>query len=60
MFELAALLVVVIVTTASFNAIRRSAALLMIPYIAWLMFALALNVALWNLNGGDFSTLFGN
>ena len=59
MFELAALLSVVIATTALFNVIRRSAALLMLPYVLWLMFALALNVALWKLNGGGLSTLTG-
>ena len=59
MFELAALLVLVVVTTILFNTIRRSAALLMVPYILWLLFALALNVALWRLNGGGLDTLMG-
>ena len=57
MFELAFLLVLVVAVTLLFKTIRRSAALLMVPYIAWLMFALALNVALWNLNGGGLNTL---
>lgn len=57
MFELTFLLVLVVAVTLLFKTIRRSAALLMVPYIAWLMFALALNVALWNLNGGGLNTL---
>lgn len=59
MFELAALLALVVATTMTFNSIRRSAALLMLPYITWLAFALALNVALWKLNGGGVGTLLG-
>jgi tryptophan-rich sensory protein len=57
MFELAFLLALVVATTILFRIIRPSAALLMVPYVLWLAFALALNVALWNLNGGSVSTL---
>ncbi len=60
MFELAALLVLVIVTAAVFRDIRRSASILLLPYIAWLGYALSLNVAIWRLNGGGLNTLLGN
>jgi tryptophan-rich sensory protein len=59
MFDLAVLLALVVFTTIAFHRIRRSAALLLTPYVAWLVFALALNVALWSRNGGGLSTLFG-
>lgn len=34
-----------------FRRLRRSAALLMLPYLAWLLFATALNLAIVRLNG---------
>ena len=34
-----------------FWSVRRSAALLMLPYLAWLIFATALNLAIVRLNG---------
>jgi translocator protein len=37
-------------TVALFARVRRSAALLMLPYWAWVTFAAALNFAIWRLN----------
>ncbi|MGI5239908.1 TspO/MBR family protein [Dactylosporangium sp. CA-139066] len=37
-------------TIASFRRIRRAAALLMLPYWAWVTFAGALNLSIWQLN----------
>jgi tryptophan-rich sensory protein len=42
-FSLAATIVV-------FYRLRRRAALLLVPYLAWVLFAAALNLAIWRLN----------
>jgi len=39
-------------TTAMFAQLSRLAAGLMLPYIAWLMFATLLNAWIWRLNPG--------
>ncbi len=59
MFELAGLVVLVLLTIRMFHAIRPVAASLMVPYLVWITFALALNVALWRLNGGGVASLTG-
>jgi tryptophan-rich sensory protein len=38
-------------TTVAFARVRRSAAALMVPYLAWVTFAVGLNAAIWRLNG---------
>ncbi|MFB9313485.1 TspO/MBR family protein [Nocardioides plantarum] len=48
--EIVVLLVAVAVTIALFWTRRRTAALLMAPYAAWVAFATALNAAIWHLN----------
>ena len=40
----------VIVTTLAFRTVDRAAALLMMPYLAWVAFATVLNIAIWRLN----------
>jgi translocator protein len=40
----------VVVTTLAFRTIDRLAALLMLPYLAWVVFATVLNIAIWRLN----------
>lgn len=42
----------VLATTIAFWQVRRLAALLMLPYLAWAAFAAALNLALWRANPG--------
>jgi tryptophan-rich sensory protein len=42
--------VAVLVTMLAFRAVDRVAALLMLPYVAWVAFATVLNVAIWRLN----------
>ena len=42
--------VAVLVTTLAFRTIDRIAALLMMPYLAWMLYATVLNVATWRLN----------
>jgi tryptophan-rich sensory protein len=51
-FAIIALLTLdVAVTILLFARVRRSAALLMVPYLAWLVFAACLNLAIVRLNG---------
>jgi tryptophan-rich sensory protein len=45
------LLILVAATAALFLRIDRPAGLLMVPYIAWTGYAVALNWALWRMNG---------
>ena len=40
----------VVATAFGFYAIDRLAALLLVPYMLWLAFATALNIAIWHLN----------
>jgi benzodiazapine receptor len=42
--------VAVLVTMLAFRSVDRVAALLMLPYVAWVAFATVLNVAIWRLN----------
>ena len=43
--------VMVLVTTVLFFRVRRAAGLLMLPYLAWVLFASVLDFAIWRLNG---------
>ena len=42
--------VAVVVTMLAFRTIDRAAALLLVPYLAWVSFATVLNIAFWQLN----------
>lgn len=42
--------VLVIVTIWRFWTVRRAPALLLVPYLGWILFATALNAAIWSLN----------
>lgn len=42
--------VAILVTMLSFRTVDRLAALLMAPYLAWVLFATILNIATWRLN----------
>jgi tryptophan-rich sensory protein len=48
--DIAALLMLLIVTTAAFWRVSRPAAGLMVPYVAWVAFATALNAAIAAMN----------
>ena len=47
---LAALLALIIITAVRFYSLNRAAGLLMLPYIAWVIFAGYLNIAIYLLN----------
>lgn len=59
LLELTVLLAVVILCTRAFATVSRPAALWMVPYILWLMFAWVLNITLWSLNGGGLASIMG-
>jgi translocator protein len=42
--------VLVVLTIVAFWRIDRLAALLLVPYLLWILYATALNAALWQLN----------
>ncbi len=44
------LAIAIIATIIQFNKINRNAALLMLPYLAWVLFASYLNYSIWILN----------
>lgn len=48
---IAALIVAILATIASFWKLDRTAALLLVPYLAWVAYAGALNGTIWRLNG---------
>ena len=48
--DIVALLIAIVATIVVFYRLRRRAALLLVPYLAWVAFAAALNFAIWRLN----------
>jgi tryptophan-rich sensory protein len=48
--EIIVLWVLIAATLRAFWRLHRVAALLLMPYLAWVSFAAALNLALWRLN----------
>lgn len=46
------LIVLVVTTCVLFWKISRTAAVLLLPYLAWILFAAALNYSVWKLNPG--------
>lgn len=43
--------IMIALTTQAFWKVKRSAGLLMLPYLAWVTFAAVLNFTLWRMNG---------
>lgn len=50
LFDIVALWLGIVWTLREFLAVRRTAALLLVPYLAWVSFATALNFSIWRLN----------
>jgi translocator protein len=48
--DVAVLWAAVLATTIAFSRIHRSAGSLLLPYVAWVSFAAALNFSIWRLN----------
>lgn len=48
--DIVALDVAVAITIAAFWRIRRTAAVMLLPYFGWILFATALNYSVWSLN----------
>jgi translocator protein len=48
--DILALLGLIIATTAAFARVRKAAAWLLVPYLAWVCFATALNYSVWQRN----------
>jgi tryptophan-rich sensory protein len=53
--ELGLLIAIVVLCMRAFRLLSKSAAYLMMPYLAWLIFAWVLNLATWTMNEGLFS-----
>jgi tryptophan-rich sensory protein len=50
LIDMALLVATLALTVWAFLTVRPSAGLLMLPYLAWLLFAAALNAAVWRMN----------
>jgi tryptophan-rich sensory protein len=48
--EIILLLVLIVATVVAFDRVHRTAAVLLLPYLAWVAFAAALNLAIWRAN----------
>ena len=48
--EIVLLWIAIVATIAVFGKIRRLAAVLLVPYLLWVSYATALNIAIWSLN----------
>jgi len=48
--DIALLLALIVATIVAFHRVRPAAAWLLLPYLAWVTFASALNYAVWQAN----------
>jgi benzodiazapine receptor len=53
--EVVTLWLSIIATIAAFHRVNAAAAWLLLPYLAWVTFAAAINLAIWRLNRGPLS-----
>ena len=50
MVDIVVLVVLIALTTVAFWQVDRRAGLLLVPYLLWVVYATALNGAIWHLN----------
>jgi tryptophan-rich sensory protein len=50
LIDIAILWIMILLTMTAFKDVSRTATILLIPYILWVTFAMALNFELWRLN----------
>lgn len=50
LIDLLALVILVVITVAMFLRVRKTAGLMLIPYLLWISFAAALNLQIWRMN----------
>jgi len=50
LFDISALIILLILTTKQFREINKNAALLLMPYLLWVLYASLLNFNIWLLN----------
>lgn len=50
LFDISALIILLILTTKQFREINKNAALLLMPYLLWVLYAAFLNLNIWLLN----------
>ena len=55
--EMTLLMAAIIMTIILFRSARPLAAILLVPYLAWVAFAWFLNLTLWRLNGGGMESI---
>jgi benzodiazapine receptor len=48
--DLVALVIMVVITVAMFLRVRKTAGLILLPYLLWISFAAALNLQIWRMN----------
>jgi tryptophan-rich sensory protein len=53
--DIVLLLALIVATMVAFARVDRLAAILLLPYLAWVMFATALTYAIWRANGDRLS-----
>lgn len=53
--EIIVLFGLIVATVVAFDRVHRSAAVLLLPYLAWVTFAAALNLAIWRANVAQLS-----
>lgn len=56
--EMSILIGVVLLCIKAFGQLSKPAAYLMLPYLAWLIFAWVLNLVIWTMNRGLFAKFF--